>query len=784
MRLRVIIRGLVQGVGFRPFVYRLANQLGLRGWVSNSPEGVRTEVEGIPAALDDFLIRLQSERPARSFIQSLEPIWLDPIGLPGFEIRPSDASGAQSALVVPDIATCPDCLQEVFNPTDRRFRYPFTNCTHCGPRFSILRALPYDRPNTSMEAFAMCDECQMEYDDPANRRFHAQPNACPKCGPQLAWWDGSGKEQATGEQALIQATKAILSGAILAVKGLGGFHLMCLASDDRAVGTLRRRKRREQKPFAVMFANMTSVRMQCEMSPLEERLLQSPEAPIVLLRARRSLESAPTDMSGLVAPGNPWLGVMLPSTPLHHLLLRDIAIPLVATSGNLSDEPICTDEQEAVERLSGIADHLLVHDRPIVRHIDDSIVRVVAGRELVMRRARGYAPLPIGMGQETTRPIPEECVWAVGAHLKNTVAVSVGSQIFVSQHIGDLETAPALTAFERVGRDLQTLYGVSASRIMADAHPDYLSTRFARQSGLPFNQVQHHLAHVLSCMADNELNAPVLGVAWDGTGFGLDGTVWGGEFIRVERSGNQHIWRRVAHLRQFMLPGGERAIKEPRRSALGLLHELASRPGDEVGETHSTRAFGPGELKALQQMLGRGLNSPHTSSAGRLFDAVASLTGLRQTVHHEGQAAMELEFAAEGITTEEAYPLPVSDPQRSTTPTSSGGPPPPPTPDELDWLPLVQGILADLQSGVSQGLISAKFHNALAEAIVELARRTAIKQVVLTGGCFQNKRLLERAIQRLRQENFHPYWHQRVPTSDGGIALGQVVAARWDLGLH
>jgi hydrogenase maturation protein HypF len=704
----------------------------------------------------------------------LEPVWLDPVGFEAFEIRPSTVEGERSTLVLPDIATCPDCLKEVFDPGDRRFRYPFTNCVNCGPRFSILRALPYDRPNTSMTGFEMCGECRVEYDDPANRRFHAQPNACPECGPQLAWWDEAGRELATRDDALNAAVAAISAGAIVAVKGLGGFHLMCLCHTDAVLGKLRQRKGREEKPFAVMFPDLASVRTMCRMSPLEARLLESPESPMVLLRGKDADEKTSTRMSGLVAPGTPWLGVMLPYTPLHHLLLHEIGIPLVATSGNLSDEPICTDEREAVERLSGIADFYLVHDRPIVRHVDDSIVRVAAGRELVMRRARGYAPLPVTIPTNPSEDDPESLL-AVGAHLKSTVALAVGNQAFISQHIGDLETATALQAFERVTTDLQVLYDAQASRLVADAHPDYLSTRFARQRGLPWTRVQHHLAHVLSCMAENELPAPVLGVAWDGTGFGLDETVWGGEFIQVERKQDRVTWNRVAHLRRFRLPGGELAVKEPRRAALGLLHELGGESWTGEGDCHSLQAFQPSELVPLRQMLERGLYSPQTSSAGRLFDAVASLTGLRQTVRHEGQAAMQLEFIAEEATTREAYPLPLVR-GRGLPPEEEGG--------VLDWSPLIEALLADVAKALPVSVISARFHNALADGIVRVAQQAQLQQVVLSGGCFQNKRLLESAIRELRNHGFRPYWHQRVPTNDGGLALGQVVAARWGLGLH
>jgi hydrogenase maturation protein HypF len=823
MRLRIVIRGAVQGVGFRPFVFRLATELGLRGWVNNSAQGVFIEAEGERDPLETFLLRLPRECPPRSFIQSLEPSWLDDAGYTAFEIRASASDGEKSALVLPDIATCTDCLREVLDPGDRRHRYPFTNCTHCGPRFSLIEALPYDRANTAMKVFTMCAACRAEYEDPANRRFHAQPNACPDCGPQLAWWI-AGALAARRHEALLAAVAMMRDGGIVAVKGLGGFHLMCLAEDDAAVRRLRERKHREEKPLALMFPTRECVLEVCDVAPLEERLLTSAEAPIVLLRRRAAesrattsplldphppelgssgRETAPSSacpISSRVAPGNPWLGVMLPYTPLHHLMLREIGAPVVATSGNLSDEPICIDETEARERLAGIADGFLVHDRPIVRHVDDSIVRVVAGREMVLRRARGYAPLPVTVQSAICNP-QSAIVLGVGAHLKNTVALGVGSQVFLSQHIGDLETELAHNAFQRVAADLQTLFDAPVTRVAADLHPDYLSTRFARHSRVPMVQVQHHLAHVLACMAENELEPPVLGVAWDGTGFGPDGTVWGGEFILVERAADGRMtWRRVAHLRPFRLPGGEVAVREPRRSALGLLFELQSgdqerrhscrlsAPLSEVADTQvctpdtddapsgwldlaltpTLRAFSVPELRALTTMLERDLNSPRTSSMGRLFDAVASLTGLRQLSHFEGQAAMELEFAADGLLDSAGYPLPL---------TGEGDT----APWQVDWRPLVESLLADVERGVAVSAMAAKFHNALSESVVAMARSAAVEQVVLSGGCFQNQRLLEETITRLSRAGFRPYWHQRVPPNDGGIALGQVVAARWNL---
>ncbi len=745
-RLRIVVRGAVQGVGFRPFVYRLATELGVAGWVSNSGQGVFIEAEADGATLDAFARRLDAEQPPRAVVVSRECTALDPVGAAGFEIRASDAHEEPSAFVLPDLATCADCLRELLDPRDRRFRYPFVNCTNCGPRFSIVEDLPYDRERTSMKTFAMCPACRREYDDPRDRRFHAQPNACPVCGPSLALWDASGAVLADGDAALRSAVEAIERGRIVAVKGIGGFLLTADAGDDDAVCALRARKHRDAKPFAVLFPALEDVARACRVSALEARLLTAPESPIVLLErdAGGGCAIAPS-----VAPGNPQLGAMLPYAPLHHLLLRDLGRPVVATSGNLSDEPICTDEHEALVRLRAVADVFLVHNRPIVRHVDDSVVRVVAGREMVLRLARGYAPLPVLLPEA----IPPTL--AVGAHLKNAVGVSVGRSFFISQHVGDLETVEATEAFARATTALRSLYRVEPTRVVADLHPDYVSTRYAATLGLPVVHVQHHAAHVAACMAENELDGPVLGVAWDGTGYGPDGTIWGGEFL-VARDG---AFERVATLRRFRLPGGERAIREPRRTAIGALYELF---GDAVAardDLPPLADFDDRERRVLVQMIARGVNAPATTSAGRLFDAVASLCRLCQRASFEGQAAMALEFAADDDAAG-TYPMPLED-------------------GRLDWHTTIRALLDDLRRGVPAGTIAMRFHRALADAIIAVARRTGLPRVVLTGGCFQNRVLLEQTIRRLEQDGFRAYWHQRVPTGDGGIALGQAVAASW-----
>lgn len=751
-RLRLNIRGSVQGVGFRPFVYRLATRLGLSGWVRNSPQAVQIELEGCVDKLNEFIQRLGAEKPRHAFIQSQQVSFLDPVGYSGFFVQESDQSGEKTALVLPDIATCQDCLKEIFDPNDRRYRYPFTNCTNCGPRYSIIESLPYDRNSTTMKIFPMCEECRHEYEDPLNRRFHAQPNACPKCGPHLELWNAKGRVLARYDDALIEACNSIKQSKILALKGLGGFQLLVDARNDEAVARLRRRKAREEKPLALMYPNLDAVKNECELSDLEEELLASYESPIVLLRRRIDENNCRSSISLSVAPGNPYLGIMLPYTPLHHLLMAELDFPVVATSGNLSEEPICIDEHEALTRLGKIADLFLVHNRPIARQVDDSVVRVMVGRKLVLRAARGYAPTAIQL-RESVSP----CL-AVGAHLKNSVAISSGKYAFVSQHVGDLTTKQAYEALARVAQSLSDIYDFQPARVIADLHPDYLSTKFAVDLTLPLDKIQHHYAHVLSCMADNELEGPMLGVSWDGTGLGLDSTVWGGEFLRV----GEESFTRVAHLRTFRLPGGEKAVHEPRRSAIGLLYEIFGERLFTMNIFKPLLVFDAKEKKILQKMLERKINAPVTSSAGRLFDAVASIIGVCHATCYEGEAAMKLEFAAEGVVSEESYRFNIDQQLQ---------------PFVVDWEPIICDILDDLQRAVSPGLIAAKFHNTLVQIIVEIARIIGEKRVVLTGGCFQNKYLTERTVCCLESAGFKPFWHQRIPPNDGGIALGQIVAA-------
>jgi hydrogenase maturation protein HypF len=773
-RLRVEIEGAVQGVGFRPFVYRLAADGGLGGWVLNDGRGVFLEVEGDEAAVAFFRSRLQENPPPRARITSVRAREVPPEGGTAFEIRFSREAGAKSVLVLPDVATCGVCLAEVRDAADRRYRYPFTNCTNCGPRFTIVRELPYDRPNTTMAGFTLCAECRSEYESPRDRRFHAQPNACDACGPHLELWNPSGGLLAVRDEALRAACAAIATGGIAAVKGLGGFHLMCDARNAAAVALLRERKARYARPLALMVRDLEMARALCEVPEEAARLLESPERPIVLLPAR-----AESGVAENVAPGNPNLGLMLPATPLHHLLLDDVGFPLVATSGNLSDEPICTGEREALVRLGGMADVFLVHDRPVERHVDDSVARIMDGVPRLLRRARGFAPLPVRLPHE----VPP--ILAVGAHLKNVVALAVGRQAFLSQHIGDLETPGALAAFERVLSDLARLYEVTPTAVAHDLHPDYLSTKWALASGLPTVAVQHHHAHLASCLAENGAPGPALGVTWDGTGYGTDGTVWGGEFLLGDASG----FARVAHLKPFRLPGGEAAIREPRRSAAGILWEMKGEgdretflEGNRERDSATSVAFTAGEKHVLSSMLERNLNSPVTSSCGRLFDAVASLLGVAQKCSFEGQAAMQLEWIADPdergsleFPFEENVPLTSSDFHSGAERTADASVSP--SKILLDWSPLVSTLLAERRAGVSIARLSARFHNALAAAIVEVARRVGCPRVALTGGCFQNKLLTERAAAALRREGFEVLLHREVPPNDGGICLGQAAVA-------
>ena len=777
-RVQVNVEGTVQGVGFRPFVYRLARELELTGWVQNARNGVLIEVEGDSPAIETFLQRLQADAPVTASIETMSVRVIPMLGDTGFSIGQGPESGQRALVIPPDLATCADCLQELMNRHDRRFGYPFLTCTQCGPRYSLLTAIPYERSNTTMAGFDLCPACRTEYSTESDRRFHAEPIACPKCGPRLCLWDEQGHEIAGPEEALQQVHVMLDQGLIVAVKGLGGFQLWVDAKSEEAVRRLRDRKRRPEKPFGVLFPSIDAIRDYCLLSSEEEALLRSPQAPIVLARKRRD-----ASLADAVAPGNPYLGVMLPATPLHHLSMALLQRPMVATSGNRSEEPIVADEREALVRLKGIADALLVHDRPIARPVDDSVVLVVErtpenneggepdkakAERIILRRARGYVPQAIRWGDDSSDGKGQGPILAVGGQLKNTVALLRGNRVVLSQHLGDLSTLEVDAAFRQAVEDLQRLLQVEPQAIACDLHPDYRSTSFARELAatlsVPLIPVQHHHAHVASCMAEHQLDGEVLGIAWDGAGYGGDGQVWGGEFLIA----SYRQFTRFASLKPFRLLGGEAAMKEPGRSAAAVLWELM---GEEMLSYDLPFWKMTDDQRAqLANLLRSGVASPWTTSMGRLFDAVASLTGLCHQTSFEGQAAMAVQFAAEqeavaGEVTVEGYPMDLV-PSRSSDPQWM-----------IDWRPMVSAILGDLRRGISPDKIALRFHVGLAEATVRLTQAVGLPRVVLTGGCFQNWLLLSLARRRLEEAGFAVYSHALVPPNDGGLSLGQAVVA-------
>jgi hydrogenase maturation protein HypF len=741
LRRTLTVTGVVQGVGFRPFVHGLATGLGLGGIVGNDSGSVFIEVEGPPAAVDEFTRRLRDEAPPLAAIETVTSADVAATGDESFRIVPSRVRAGANTLISPDVATCDACLAELFDPADRRFRYPFTNCTDCGPRFTIIRDVPYDRPLTTMAGFTMCSRCQAEYENPTDRRFHAQPNACPDCGPRI-WLERDG-EQVPGDP-VTEARALLDGGAVVAVKGLGGFHLAAAAGDDDALHTLRERKGRVDKPFAVMVPDLAAARTVAVVDDAEAALLEGRERPIVLLRKR-----AGSPLSALVAPGNDYVGVMLPYTPLHHLLLAEGA-PLVMTSGNLSEEPIAIDNDEARTRLGGLADAFLLHDRPIHVACDDSVVRHFAGRELPVRRSRGYAPFPVRL------PVEVPPTLAVGGELKATFCLAAGRHAFMSQHIGDMENLETLAAFERAVEHFRALFRVEPEVFASDRHPGYLSTRWADQhrGDRRWVQVQHHHAHIASAMAENGVDEPVIGFAFDGTGYGDDGAIWGGEIL----VGGFDRFERAGHLGYVPLPGGDAAIRRPYRTALAHLWATGA-PWDET--LPAVAACPPEERRVLQRQLERAINTIPTSSAGRLFDAVASLAGVRHTVSYEAQAAMELEALEGGDGGR--YPLAMAED------------------GTIDPGPLIRAVAADVTAGVGQATVSGRFHESMAQLLVESARRirnrTGLDTVALSGGVFQNVRLLGRASELLRDSGFRVLTHRLVPSNDGGLALGQVAAA-------
>jgi hydrogenase maturation protein HypF len=754
-RRAIAICGIVQGVGFRPYVYGLATRLRLRGFIKNVNGGVLIEVEGETHSLDRFLDELTAEPPPLARIDDLRWSSRPACGDLSFRIEPSDRDEDSPIFISPDVATCDDCLAELFDPRDRRYFYPFLNCTNCGPRLTIITGSPYDRERTSMASFAMCPECRAEYEDPGNRRFHAQPTACPACGPRLRLLDSSGQPVSGRVDPLAGAVDALRRGRIVAIKGLGGYHLSCMASHPVAVAELRRRKHRDEKPFALMVPDLAAARTLCEVSPGDASLLLSPRRPIVLLRRRPGI---PVDEG--VAPGNPWLGLMLPYAPLHHLLLHELGgLPLVMTSGNRSDEPIAYDDRDALERLSGIADFFLVHDRPIHLRCDDSVTRVVAGAELPVRRSRGDAPSPIRLTIPCERP-----TLALGGQLKATFALGRGRNAFLSHHIGDLDHYEAFRAYSEAIAHYERLFGLSAECLVHDLHPDYASTRYAENhaGARPTIAVQHHHAHMASCMAENGLSEPVIGVAFDGTGFGTDGTIWGGEFL-VGDYVNLH---RAAHLRPVVLPGGEQAIREPWRMAAAYLFDAG------LDLSLLAASVTPTARNTVERIIARRFNSPVTTSAGRLFDAVAALAGVRQRVSYEGQAAIELEWLATGVEPDGAYPFEIEETREEGIQESRL---------VLDLRPMVVTVAEDVRRGSDAKRIARRFHSAMVEAIVgvcgRLRARSGLDVVVLSGGVFLNALLTVEAVARLAGEGFRVYRHRQVPPNDGGLCLGQLAVA-------
>ncbi len=809
-RERIRVQGIVQGVGFRPFVWRLARAHGLSGWVRNGSNGVLIEVQGAPEQIDAFVRGLETDHPRQASVRELarvaipvqpcEPAQVGPGDPPGpaFEIHESVIEARSRPAIPADLAICQECAAEIADPRERRFRYPFTNCTQCGPRFTLIASLPYDRPRTAMVGFPLCPECRAQYEDPADRRFHAQPIACPTCGPRIQLISASGEILAEGDLALVAAARAISQGQILALKGLGGFQLLVDASSEAAVRELRARKHRPAKPFAVMAPDLAALEPLVALTDLEREALSGVQAPILLVR--RQIAGPATRgadrllIAASVAPDNPYLGVMLPYTPLHRLLLADIGRPVVCTSGNLSDEPMCIDAAEATERLGAIADLFLVHDRTILRPVDDSVARLDSRGLVLVRRARGYAPLPHDLAE------PGPAVLALGGQQKGTVALAAGTQVVVSQHLGDLDSRLGAELLERTARDLVAFSGTRPEVIACDLHPDYTSTRLAEKLalewGLPLVRVQHHHAHAAAVAAEYAETGRALALAWDGTGYGPDGTIWGGEALILDRetpaapaaralrdaaatTGSGAIvpgWRRLARLRPFRLPGGERAIREPRRAALGLLFEALGR--DQAARIAASW-FRPPELSGLLQMLERGTNSPWTSSMGRLFDAVSALAGVRSEAGYEGQAAMAFEWAASAG----AVPGGPSAPRAGTSP--AVGPEPYPLPlisgpefAEADWSPLVAALLSDVAADRPAAEISSRFHAALTELALQLADRTHVAVVLLAGGCFQNRLLVELVCQRLETAGYRVRMPASFPPNDGALSLGQVFAAR------
>jgi hydrogenase maturation protein HypF len=749
MRLKIEITGIVQGVGFRPYIYRLARETGLSGYILNNTSGVLIEVEGEKQKLDEFLIRIDAEKPSVSKIYSLRHSFLRDKGFHDFEIRTSRKSGEKRALILPDISVCDECLEDIYSPEDRRFMYPFTNCTNCGPRFTIIQSIPYDRDNTTMKSFTMCAECEKEFHSPRDRRFHAQPDACPVCGPSVRLYDGKGNVICEKAEAVKKAVHSLKGRKIVAVKGIGGYHLMCDATSQETVDALRKKKNREEKPIAVMFPDMEMIKSEAHISPLEERAIRSRERPIVIVRKKHS-----TVLADSVSPDNRTVGVFLPYSPLHHIILTTLKKPVIATSANLTDEPIVKDEWDAFTRLADIADYTLTHDRDIARRCDDSVIRVAAERQIPVRRSRGFVPLPVPVPFKITKP-----VIALGPYMNNTIAVGIDDRVFLSQHVGDLDNTLATECYEETIHDLLRLFGVNPEIVVSDLHPGYYSTQFGEKNFRDrLVKVQHHFAHILSCMAENDVpeDSEVIGFSFDGTGYGMDKTIWGGEVLIASYKG----FKRVFHLRPYRLPGGDKAVEEPFRTAFSLLYETFNEDASDLDLLPMTRK----EKLFFMNMINKKINSPVTSSMGRLFDGIASIINLRHKVSFHAQAAIALEQISLDSDKKDTYPF-----------TTENG--------IIDYRPIIRKIVDDIRSDTSKEKIAGKFHNTIAEIIVQVSEslraESGITNVALSGGVFQNVVLLEQTFHRLKEREFTPIIHQTVPPNDGGISLGQIAFSQF-----
>jgi hydrogenase maturation protein HypF len=750
-RVRARVEGTVQGVGFRPYAFRLATEMGLGGFVLNDERGVVIEVEGDPAAVERFLTRLPGEAPPLAVVDRVKTASLEPCGDPGFAIRESTGSREPEALVSVDTATCADCLAELFNPANRRFRHPFVTCTNCGPRFTIVRGVPYDRPLTTMAGFEMCESCRAEYEDPRDRRFHAQPIACPDCGPTLRLVEPSGIEPESGApDAAAAAAQALTAGLVVAVKGIGGFHLACRADDERAVATLRARKHREEKPFAVMVRDLAEAARLAQLTEREEELLLAAERPIVLAPRR-----ADAPVAGPVAPGAAELGLMLPYSPLHHLLLADVDTALVMTSGNVSDEPIAYEDDDALAHLGGIADLFLLHDRPIETRTDDSVVRAVSlaerRRPLLLRRSRGHVPASIALPVACERDI-----LATGAELKSTFCLTKREHAWVGHHIGNLESYETLSSFTDGIEHFGRLFAIEPQVVAHDLHPEYLSTKYAveREAAVHIG-VQHHHAHLAACLAEHGETRPAVGAIFDGTGYGTDGTIWGGELLVGDLTG----FERRGHLWPVCMPGGEQAIREPWRMACAWVAEAVG--PSPLPPRSLVPWIDPARWRQVSRLSQSAELAPATTSVGRLFDAVSALCGIRARITYEGQAAFELEAAVDG-SERGAYPMPLAE-------------------GRLDARETIRAVLGDLDRGMDAERIAARFHNGLARATaaacLEAGEESANETVVLSGGVFQNRILLERTAALLAEAGMRVLVPERLPPNDGGISFGQAAVA-------